>query len=367
MKLLYVIDNISNIQTGGSVINQRNLDLFSDLFGDDNCLVYSFNYSTPNLFFKFLDRFRGFNGGLDSLIISQIIQFIRNNNVDILYLTSSLLGRLAYEVKNEFPKIKIITFFHNVEYIYIKDRIKVDNLNMSFLQPHFVKMAEKLSVVYSDYIICLNSRDSSMLLSVYGRSADLLLPTSFKEPQDLSLFRERADSQFTILFVGSAFFANIQGVKWFSKNVMPSLSNVRLILVGKGLEILKKELSTARNIEVIGTVEDLSIYYDVSDIVIMPIFLGSGMKTKTAEAMMYGKPIIGTPEAFEGYIDVEKYNIGRICRNANDFISSINEFKDDGSLIDVCSLNARSLFKSNYSYSSSLEILKLFLQKNALQ
>jgi len=35
--------------------------------------------------------------------------------------------------------------------------------------------------------------------------------------------------------------------------------------------------------------------------VILPIISGSGMKTKTAEALMYGKSIIGIKEAFEGY------------------------------------------------------------------
>lgn len=39
---------------------------------------------------------------------------------------------------------------------------------------------------------------------------------------------------------------------------------------------------------------------------VMPIFSGSGMKVKTAEALMYGKFLIGTKEAFEGYEIDEK-------------------------------------------------------------
>ena len=41
-------------------------------------------------------------------------------------------------------------------------------------------------------------------------------------------------------------------------------------------------------------VDCLETWYEKADVVISPIFLGSGMKTKTAEALMYGKPILGT-------------------------------------------------------------------------
>lgn len=44
------------------------------------------------------------------------------------------------------------------------------------------------------------------------------------------------------------------------------------------------------------------------------------MKTKTAEALMYGKTIIGTKEAFEGYVLDEKAM--KLCSNAQEFIDT---------------------------------------------
>lgn len=46
-----------------------------------------------------------------------------------------------------------------------------------------------------------------------------------------------------------------------------------------------------------------------ADFLIAPIFEGSGMKLKTAEALMYGKTVFGTTEAFEGY-DVDYEQVG---------------------------------------------------------
>jgi hypothetical protein len=57
--------------------------------------------------------------------------------------------------------------------------------------------------------------------------------------------------------------------------------------------------------------------------VVAPIFLGSGMKTKVAEAASYGKVTIGTKEAFEGYENYE--SIGILCNVADDFVQNINK------------------------------------------
>ncbi|HSF13623.1 MAG TPA: glycosyltransferase, partial [Erythrobacter sp.] len=50
-----------------------------------------------------------------------------------------------------------------------------------------------------------------------------------------------------------------------------------------------------------GAVDDLSPWYAGAALVIAPILSGSGMKTKVAEALMHGKRVAGTSEAFVGY------------------------------------------------------------------
>src|SRR5215211_106650 len=104
------------------------------------------------------------------------------------------------------------------------------------------------------------------------------------------------------LFVGGAFYANQSGIKWFVENVVPEVS-IKTCIVGKGLEALRGELERDGKVEVVGAVDELGHWYRNAKVVIAPIFDGSGMKTKVAEALMYGKRIIGTREAFSGYED----------------------------------------------------------------
>ena len=126
------------------------------------------------------------------------------------------------------------------------------------------------------------------------------------------------------LFIGSYFAPNNEGLLWFVRNVLPHVE-INFIVVGKGMEKIKEEEPIMHDVEVIGSVPDLTPYINEADIMILPIFKGSGMKVKTCESLMFGKNILGTDEAFEGY-DADYDRIGGKCNTADDFIGKINDF-----------------------------------------
>jgi hypothetical protein B2_15733 len=91
-----------------------------------------------------------------------------------------------------------------------------------------------------------------------------------------------------ILFVGGYYYPNVNGFRWFIKNVTPLIKiNYEVTLVGNRMDLLKEEFSNNSNVKVLGRVEDLSPYYEDADVVVGPIFEGAGMKVKTAEALSY--------------------------------------------------------------------------------
>ncbi len=122
-------------------------------------------------------------------------------------------------------------------------------------------------------------------------------------------------------FVGGGFYANQSGIRWFVENVVPEVS-MKTCIVGRGLEVLRGELERGGKVEVVGAVDQLGHWYRNAKVVIAPIFDGSGMKTKVAEALMYGKRIIGTREAFSGYEDIAE-QVGWVCNTKEEFITAI--------------------------------------------
>ena len=86
---------------------------------------------------------------------------------------------------------------------------------------------------------------------------------------------------------------------------------------------MSKAFSNNEKISVFDFVDDLQEFYLNTDFVLLPIISGGGMNTKTAEAMMIGKAIVGTMDAFCGY-DIDKLKGIYVCKTKEDFISAIN-------------------------------------------
>jgi glycosyltransferase involved in cell wall biosynthesis len=210
--------------------------------------------------------------------------------------------------------------------------------------------AERQAVRHSHGIICLNERDSALLKRLYGRAATDIHPMCVVAPPltpdegtSLPLRAEPFG-----LFVGGAFYANLEGIRWFARNVAPRLA-CRIYVVGKGFEQHRDELAAYPNIEVVGTVEALHPWYARCSFVVAPIFDGSGMKTKVAEALMHGRPVIGTAEAFAGYESVAAA-AGVLCEDAPAFAAAIRAICSGERRFDADRL--RAVYEQGFSYAA---------------
>lgn len=340
LKFLYIGSKIDKPKSGADQVNKRNQDLLK-MIGDVTYVELS-NRHIDRVCFQ-----------VSSTVLQTISKELSTFKYDYVFVQQSLLGRACLFIKSRFPTIKVITFFHNVEVHYAEEYKKVVGSIKALPFYWLVKYWEKKAVLNSDYAITLNKRDSTILQNYYNVTVSSELPTSF--PDKFYGSQDQADTQDVIdyLFVGVAFFANIQGVQWFIDNVMPFVSGT-LCIIGKGMDAVNFSNLNDR-IEVIGFVDDLSEYYCRSRFVVSPIFYGAGMKTKTAEALMYGKTVIGTKEALEGYIRDDRCMIE--CNSAADFIEAINNTSPS-----VLNPYSRKLFLEHYSYRQSLEILNKVLK-----
>lgn len=73
----------------------------------------------------------------------------------------------------------------------------------------------------------------------------------------------------------------------------------KVVIAGRKSETLSR--SGTNNIDIIGEVDDVTDFYRQCSISLAPIRLGGGIKVKVAESLAQGRPVIGTPQAFEGF------------------------------------------------------------------
>ena len=342
MKLLYIGKYIDCVTSGADHVNKRNQQLLKIIFrGQLSYIDVHVEGVIDKLMF-----------GVNGKTIASIKKMLDESEYTHLFISQSLMGRVAKFVKRNYPSIIVINFFHNIEVQYAQEYLKTKGLRAL---PFYlaVKWWEKVGCRYSDKYITLNKRDSALLQRIYHKNATIELPTSFDDKFEESqkhITVLNNGEQIDYLFVGVAFFANIQGVQWFIDHVMPHL-NGNFYIVGKGMDKVPFKHLT-HNIHIYGFVDDLADFYYRARIVVLPIFVGGGMKTKTAEALMYGKTIVGTEEAFEGY-EVDNRCMYK-CSSPEKFIHTIVSLENTQRLNPI----SRDLYNTYYSTNAALDTLK---------
>jgi glycosyltransferase involved in cell wall biosynthesis len=84
--------------------------------------------------------------------------------------------------------------------------------------------------------------------------------------------------------------------EWLN-SLLPTAS--RIVVAGFGSEILPR----VPNVDILGAVRTVDEFYDLVDVVVVPIERGGGMKVKVVEAMMHGAPVLATEHALTGLPD----------------------------------------------------------------
>ncbi len=302
----------------------------------------------------------GWLDGLNPEIERRCLDIIAAEGIDVIYIEGSNYGRLARAIRAHAPACRVVTFFHNVEARFFWGALKAKPSIRAVGVLLANWLAERWAVRYSHHIICLNSRDSFLLQRLYGRRATDIHPLCLA---GTAVPPAKPDEPPFGLFVGGAFYANLQGVRWLAREVAPRLS-CPIAIVGKGFEEFRGELEAYPNITVVGTVDSVSCWYERASFVVAPIFDGSGMKTKVAEALMYGKPVIGTQEAFMGYEAVGE-RAGTLCQDAISFASAINAICAREKIFNAYELQA--LFKSHYSLAAKQRSFEETFEQLAMQ
>ena len=350
-RLLYITFANKQVYTGGGKATACNQLAIKNCLGEKDVDIYIIEPVDEKHDLNFFVRriseiIKQYMGGLTKQHLNNILKMLDTSVYTDLFIDNSLLGYVAKVARKRYPHLRIYTFFHNMEYDFISSLVwdNKDYLH-SFLIPS-AKYNERCACHYSDKIIALNNRDAARIKEIYNRNADMIIPIwiakdNYVTSQNLPTEKGCKEA----LFVGSYFFGNTQGLKWFCTEVLPYV-NIHLTIVGSGMEAFAEDIALPENVSIHSNVPSLQSYYEQADFVVLPITTGGGMKVKTAETLKYGKYIIGTSEALEGY-EVNN-EMATVCNTAKEFIDAIKGFNRSFKFNEP----SRLLFKNKYCYSA---------------
>lgn len=323
-------------------------DVFASLFGP-RLVSWELGPSKSGALRSAWEALWGRMDGLTPGTVRAIVRTVATDRPRLVFLDGSNFGEVARAIRHENPEVPVFTFFHNVEarFFWGAFRHRPRPRSLAVLVVNY--LAERKAVRHSQRRLVMTERDSRLLERVYGRPATDVVPMAVPDPGPAKVAMAARPGPPYLLFVGGGFYANRHAVEWFVRHVAPQVQT-RCCFVGQGLEELRSTLPRLPNVEIVGGVDDLAPWYQGCRFVVAPIFDGSGMKTKIAEALAFGKTIVGTPEAFIGYEEVAA-RAGRVCRSGPEFVAAIRGF--EASPPPAFDPALRALFERHYSIGAA--------------
>lgn len=343
MKVLYITDFYYTVSSGAKTSARSHFETLRNLYGNENVnLIALVGRSMPshagknhviianvhNNVVLLFNCLWGYSTYIDRSAIHRIIDIIRKRKPDVVFVDNSIFGKLIKQIKQKNPDISVLSYYHDVKAKLARDWMKNAPI---YRKPVMLAMLsnEKLTAKYADVNFVLSDREEKLFIDAYGKKPEAQLSVYMDIKLSDKFFLKEPNKKKKILFFGGYYLPNVHGIDWFINKVFPNLQNTaELIVAGRGMDKLS-EKPYPNGVIIKGYIESIEELYRDADIVISPIFEGGGMKVKVAEAMAFGKIVVGSDESYEGYQEKipENYWDALFYRanTADEFITKIHK------------------------------------------
>jgi glycosyltransferase involved in cell wall biosynthesis len=315
LKILYITDFYYTVSSGAKTSARAHLKTLQNLYGKESVLVVALVgknipsvtekehiiiHGTHNKGVLLWNCLCGYSTYINKSAVKEILELIKGRNIDVVFVDNSIFGLLIKRIKTVYPYIPVLSYYHDVKAKLARDWMRNAPI---YRKPIMYAMLsnEKLTAEYADVNFVLGDREEKLFVEVYGKKPEAQLSVYMDITLSNDFYIKKPNAKKKILFFGGYYRPNVHGIEWFIKNVYPQLMcETELIVAGHGMDKLNSD-SYPNGVVVKGYVESIEEIYRDADIVISPIFEGGGMKVKVAEAMAFGKIVVGSDESYEGY------------------------------------------------------------------
>lgn len=230
--------------------------------------------------------------------------FIVARKYEIISFHSSRLGMIIFLTKIVYPRKKIICHFDNVETKLINQAPINFSLRgmLTIIDRLLMPLSEWLAITFSNKNSFITNDDKKYFEKICRNKDSLILPICLtRNSTDNKPAVGVLDRRPSILFTGSfTFFPNVEALHVLLKLAKDNLK-YDFFIAGKGLDKLRLEVT--ENVYLYSNLspDDMDSMYKQCDFFLSPIYSGSGMKTKLAEALSYGLPVLSDHRSVSGY------------------------------------------------------------------
>jgi len=286
----------------------------------------------------------------------KLVELLQASTYDIIQLETLYLAPYVETIKR-YSNAQIVMRAHNVEH-EIWERISRNTrfFPKKWYLTHLARKLRQYEIAHLneyDFLLALTDRDLRKFKKLGYKNGAMASPIGLESSRYIVRKNLRAvENPLSLCFIGSLdWMPNIEGLHWFMRKVWPLLSakhpGVTLHIAGRNTP---RSLfsSPVRNVTVHGEVPDASEFISRYDIMVVPLFSGSGMRVKILEGMALGKAIISTALGKEGIDARDKKEI-IVADDAEGFVRAIDYCVEHPEAQSRIGENARAFVKDHFN------------------
>jgi len=296
-------------------------------------LVESFVTARPAVVIR--DRISGMRRLLKDLV--------RNERFVVIHADQTSMAEYALFAQsqaNELHMPKIILDEHNALHHLVLRQAEYESGYTRWLyqrEADLLATYERNLLRYFDHILTVTEEDKVILLKLFSEQEEAQIAQKMSVvpiciDSDETALVNRVSGGPQIVHLGTMFWPpNIEAVQWFTRHVLPliikRIPNVHFVIVGKDPPAPIKNMADKNSefgdwIDVVGFVRDPDNLIATSQVFVVPVQAGGGMRVKILDAWAWGIPIVSTTIGAEGIKIVPGENI-LIADDARDFAESV--------------------------------------------
>ena len=236
----------------------------------------------------------------------RISTLLKENSYDIIQFEGLIMNLYFRQVKRESDALLVMRS-HNVESdIWFS---LADETRQPLRKFYYHSLAKRIAAVEKKYLNCY---DRLLAISENDRkrfvNAGVTIPVKTLYPAindgTTGVIKTMNDT-FTAGFIGSLDWnPNINGLRWFLERVWPELKNtnpgIEVKVAGRNPNSATIKRIKRAGVEYCGSPESSESFLESVNLLIVPLFSGSGIRIKIIEALIHGVPVVTTARGAEG-------------------------------------------------------------------
>jgi glycosyltransferase involved in cell wall biosynthesis len=274
---------IKKINPSDSIIRRKYYGL--------NFLLYNYLFALPKVYFY------------NRHYYEQIVRLQEQNNYDIIQAEYWYLGGVFQHIDNKVYKV-IDTHDIAITIESLAFRKKYGQELPYFKKRELAKF-EELEVKclrLSDLLISITQDDYDQLTTISPDNDNIVIPTG--QNIEYHLIDNPDPEPKTILFYGSMLSdQNIQAFFRLWNDIFPlvkeEIPDAKVLVVGSNPPKSIESLHNGKDITITGYVRDIRDYLPKGYLMVLPLEIGGGFRSRIIEVMAMGIPVIGTHNALD--------------------------------------------------------------------